>query len=183
MSTQFVSNILCITKIRLVILLLFSNISFLFAQEDSGRLVIIQNPLIPIIVTEFLPDIVLPIPDIPPNISDNPIIPDIDITFPDVPKKPNKPYYLPNRVYKVNGYRIQILQTTDRKIANQQKAIFLQQFMNAKVYMSFESPNFRIRIGDFKTYSDANKQLSKVRKAIGQAFIVKDEITIIGSGE
>ena len=49
-----------------------------------------------------------------------------------------------------------------------------------QVYTSFESPNWRCRVGDFVTRQEANDYLNKLKEArLGQgAIIVKSEVYI-----
>jgi hypothetical protein len=61
----------------------------------------------------------------------------------------------PNGQYK--GYRLQIAATHNRDDAFNAKALFLQNFPDKPSYVSYQSPNFRVRVGDFVNKSDAEK--------------------------
>jgi hypothetical protein len=74
-----------------------------------------------------------------------------------------------SRVMETNGqykgFRIQIAATNSRDDAFKAKAVFLQNFPNEQSYVSYQSPNFRVRVGNFVKRPDAEKfkeELSKV---------------------
>ncbi len=85
--------------------------------------------------------------------------------------------------HKVTGYRVQVFSggsnRTDRekaqKAANKVKAKYPQ----LPVYVHFYSPSWKCRVGNFRTYAEANKVLKQI-KAMGysQACIVKGQITV-----
>ena len=49
------------------------------------------------------------------------------------------------------GYRIQIYFGSDRTKANEIKTDFLHVFPNISTYLVYQQPNFKIRVGDYKT--------------------------------
>ena len=78
-----------------------------------------------------------------------------------------------------SGYRIEIFfssGTGSRSKALQVKTEFLKQFPDETAYMSFQTPNFKIRVGDFRTKSEALKLEKKISKNYPNAFIVSDII-------
>ena len=85
---------------------------------------------------------------------------------------------------KARGYRIQVYwggstrtdQTNAQRAGNKVSTIFPE----LQVYTSFESPNWRCRVGDFVTRQEANDYLNKLKEAkLGQgAIIVKSEVYI-----
>lgn len=80
-----------------------------------------------------------------------------------------------NGQYK--GYRVQVLSTADRTKALDTKAKLLTRFPEEKTYTVFQSPYFKIRIGNFLKKEDAEafrKTLSKLYPE--GAFVVPDVI-------
>ena len=53
---------------------------------------------------------------------------------------------------------------------------FVSSYKNIPVHVVFEDPNFKVRVGDFRTKSEALKVLVKVRETYEGAYIVKDFI-------
>lgn len=77
----------------------------------------------------------------------------------------------------IEGYRVEIFfSTNNRQRALDKKIEFLSQYPDYNVYVLFISPNFRVRIGDFRTKSEALKLFKKIEKDYSAAFVVRDNI-------
>ena len=76
------------------------------------------------------------------------------------------------------GYRIQIYFGTDRTKANEIKTDFLHLFPNAGSYLIYQQPNFKIRVGDYKSRLEAMKFLKEIQTLYSAAFIVKDDVKL-----
>jgi hypothetical protein len=64
----------------------------------------------------------------------------------------------------VQGFRIQVMNSPDRGKVFAAKARLYEQFPDWKPYLLYQSPNYKLRVGNFKTQEeaeDAMKQLSK----------------------
>lgn len=82
---------------------------------------------------------------------------------------------------KIKGYRIQIFSgsgTDSRNLALATQADFLQKFEGLPSYLVFQAPNFKIRVGDFRTKIEAEQALADIKQYFGNGFIVKDEIKL-----
>jgi hypothetical protein len=65
----------------------------------------------------------------------------------------------------VQGYRIQVINSPDRGKVFAAKARVYEQFPDWKPYLLYQSPNYKLRVGNFKTQDeaqDALKQLSRL---------------------
>lgn len=65
----------------------------------------------------------------------------------------------------VPGFRIQVMNSPDRAKVFAAKARVFEQFPDWKPYLLYQSPNYKLRVGNFKTQEeaqDAMKQLSKI---------------------
>lgn len=60
-------------------------------------------------------------------------------------------------VRNAKGYRLMVLSTSDRNAAMQLRSQLLQQFPDQKVYMSFQSPYIKLKMGNFLEREDAEK--------------------------
>lgn len=76
----------------------------------------------------------------------------------------------------IEGYRVQIYQGTKRDYANQLRSRFLSKFPEYNVYILFQTPDFRVRIGDFRNRSEAIKLKYLIEKDFLNPFIVEDNI-------
>ncbi len=85
---------------------------------------------------------------------------------------------------KARGYRIQVYwggsSRTDQTNAQRAGVKVTTVFPELHAYTSFESPNWRCRVGDFVTRQEANAYLYKLKEArLSQgAIIVKSEVYI-----
>lgn len=78
---------------------------------------------------------------------------------------------------KGKGYRVQIYFGADKSKANAEKAKFLSRGNDpTHAYEFYDVPNFKIRVGDFRTKLDAYRYLKKIKGEFPQAFIVESEI-------
>jgi hypothetical protein len=77
------------------------------------------------------------------------------------------------------GYRVQILSESGneaKKKAMEAKTTFLTQYSTFPAYLLFQTPNFKIRVGDFRTKLEAYQCLKQIQMNFPNAFVVKDEI-------
>jgi hypothetical protein len=79
----------------------------------------------------------------------------------------------------IPGYRIHIffdsgLNSSDR--AKQVRDEFLLKYPEIQAYVSWKAPNYRVRIGDFKTRLEAEKTLQLIIIDYPNAWVIKDEI-------
>ena len=84
------------------------------------------------------------------------------------------------KVGKVEGYRIQIIAvagTNSKKSAQTIVDEFSLNFPEIAVYLSYSEPNFRVRVGNFKTRLEAFSVLGDIKLIYPGAFIVKDKIS------
>lgn len=85
--------------------------------------------------------------------------------------------------HKVTGYRIQVYSggnsRSDRQRAQDIGNKIKMAFPDQPVYVHFYSPSWKCRVGNFRTYEDANRMLRKI-KAMGykSATILKGKITV-----
>ncbi|MBC8033653.1 MAG: SPOR domain-containing protein [Chitinophagaceae bacterium] len=75
------------------------------------------------------------------------------------------------------GYRIQVISTTDRSKAIAAKTRIYQVYPELKPYFLYQSPYYRLKVGNFKTYAEAEDYISPLtREFPGTVFVVKDTI-------
>lgn len=78
------------------------------------------------------------------------------------------------------GFRIQVISTRDREKAFTIKADLLTKYPTEKVYVMFQSPNFKVRFGNYVKREDAEKQRKILNKSFPNGvFVVEDVIDYI----
>lgn len=77
----------------------------------------------------------------------------------------------------LHGFRIQIF-LGKAKEAQAARTKFISEHSDLPAYAIWQSPNMKVRVGDFRTRLDAERALREVRKQHPGAYIVKDEIEL-----
>jgi len=78
-----------------------------------------------------------------------------------------------------DGFRLEIYFSSDaraREHAERVKNEFNSLFPDITSYLLFQTPNFKVRIGDFRSKSEALKTKTYISSKYPNAFIVKDNI-------
>lgn len=76
----------------------------------------------------------------------------------------------------IEGFRIQIHFGGEREKAKAVKTKFLQQFPDVPAYEVYQQPNFKVRVGDFRTRLEAQKFMNELTSTFPSSFIVSDDI-------
>lgn len=76
------------------------------------------------------------------------------------------------------GFRIQVFAGNSRADFENAKSYMLRNFPQLEIYESYSQPTYRIRVGDFLYYQDAEKYNSSLRQRFGTTRIVSEKINI-----
>jgi len=88
-----------------------------------------------------------------------------------------------NSKQKIIGWRIQIFfdsGNNSKSHAYSKKGTFMAMYPDMSVYLMFQSPYYKVRVGDFRTRVDAEGFKQKLLGAFPDAFVVRDEINFPG---
>lgn len=81
----------------------------------------------------------------------------------------------------VSGYRLMLLNTTDREVAMKLRTTLLQQYPEHKLYMSFLVPYIKLKMGNFIDKAEAEKmrkELLKLKIVTGNIYLVNEKIEL-----
>jgi hypothetical protein len=82
--------------------------------------------------------------------------------------------------YGMDGYRIQIYNSSHRNAreeSNKTRADFISKFPGIASYQKYSEPGyFKVRVGDFRTKSEATKVFLAISRVYPDAYIVPDII-------
>jgi hypothetical protein len=84
------------------------------------------------------------------------------------------------------GYRLMLLSTNDRNLAMQLRSRLLQLYPEEKVYMVYQNPFIKLKMGNFEDKGDAEnfkKQLLKQRIVPGNIYLLPENIEIKPSSD
>jgi hypothetical protein len=77
------------------------------------------------------------------------------------------------------GFRIQVISTNNRAKALEAKTKVYQQFPELKAYLLYQSPNYRLRVGNFKDRMEAETYLESIKSIFPTGiYIVNDRIEV-----
>lgn len=90
-----------------------------------------------------------------------------------------KRYITDNFARRVHGYRIRLFFDNKQSARNESEKtenLFKENFPTIPVYRSYVNPYFKVVAGDYRTKSDAMRELSAIREIFPNAFIIKEYI-------
>ena len=79
----------------------------------------------------------------------------------------------------MQGFRVEIFFSSAldaRQRALQTKAAFLRDYPDVNVYVIYISPDFKVRVGNFRTKSEALAMIKQIQDRFPKAFLVPDII-------
>jgi hypothetical protein len=99
-----------------------------------------------------------------------------------VTEKPKKIFAGESRggAYEGPGFRVQIYNGPDRNKAARIKAEFMRNYPGVPTYLTYSSPAYRVKIGDFRNRGDASPLYKEALGSYSPCMIVPDNITITG---
>jgi hypothetical protein len=78
----------------------------------------------------------------------------------------------------IQGYRVQIFFGSERKQAQDAKTKLLQLMPDEEVYLIYQQPYFKVRVGDYRTKMEAEAVYRKLLHEFDKLFIVPDKINL-----
>ncbi len=76
------------------------------------------------------------------------------------------------------GFRVQIYNGPDRNKAIAVKSEFMRLYPGVRTYLTYVSPGFRVKVGDYRNRSDAAGMLRELNSVYNPSMIVPDIINI-----
>lgn len=79
---------------------------------------------------------------------------------------------------KIDGFRVLIFFDMNKSIAEQQKAHFITLYPEHKAYIDYSAPNYRVRVGNFRTELEAEALKFELIAIFPTAIVVGDKIQL-----
>ena len=79
---------------------------------------------------------------------------------------------------RVDGYRLLIYFNQDKSLAQQQKAHFMSLYPEHSAYIDYLAPNYRVRVGNFRTKLEAEALKAELLAVFPTAIVIKDKIQL-----
>lgn len=78
----------------------------------------------------------------------------------------------------VSGFRVQIFSGLERQQAYAEQSTFKARFPSHSSYISYVQPNYRARVGDFRTRLEAEKFMNELKGYYSSLFIFSEMIIL-----
>lgn len=81
--------------------------------------------------------------------------------------------------YAIDGYRVQIFQESGNRSSTSAREVmaeFSMKYPDVPVYLTWQAPNFKVRVGDFETRMEAEGFLNKIKRYYPIAWVIRDKI-------
>ncbi len=76
----------------------------------------------------------------------------------------------------VDGFRLQIMFSNNRDDVYAAKTKLYKDFPSENCYVTYEQPNYKLRLGDFADRFAAYKMLNEILPLYPSAFVVKEQV-------
>ena len=79
----------------------------------------------------------------------------------------------------VPGFRIQVMNSPDRNKVYAAKVKIYEEFPDLKPYLWYQAPNYKLKVGNFKTQDEADQALQQLSRLFPSGlFVIRDIIEI-----
>ncbi|HMR17695.1 MAG TPA: SPOR domain-containing protein [Sphingobacterium sp.] len=76
------------------------------------------------------------------------------------------------------GFRVQIYSGNNRNEAYAVQSRFRNQFSDIDSYINYDEPNYRVKVGDFTSRSEANNFMQVLRSQYSNVFVFQEDIWV-----
>lgn len=77
-----------------------------------------------------------------------------------------------------DGFRLQLFSGTERNNANNLRNRFKGEFPDLPIYLIYQQPYYKLRVGDFRNKIEAQQFYLKLEKLYEQILIVPDKVNL-----
>ncbi len=78
----------------------------------------------------------------------------------------------------IDGFRVQIFSGPERSAAYSEQNRFKSMYPLTGCYITYTQPNYKLRVGDFRTRLEAEKFMNALRPVYKSLFIIPDKINL-----
>jgi len=79
---------------------------------------------------------------------------------------------------QINGYRIQLFFDSNKTLVDQARVKFISRFPKVDTYVTYNAPNYFLKVGDFRTELDAARIKAEVSADFPTSFIVHEKVNL-----
>jgi hypothetical protein len=75
-----------------------------------------------------------------------------------------------------DGFRVLIFSGSSRNEAYNMQAKFQEKYPDVRTYIAYREPDFRVKVGDYRSRLEAEKMVQELRRSFAGLFIVAEKI-------
>ncbi len=79
---------------------------------------------------------------------------------------------------KVRGFRVQVFSGANRSEAYAVQARFQNSYSDIGSYVTYDEPNYRVKVGDFRSRTDATAFMRELRSQYNNVFVFTEDIWV-----
>lgn len=79
---------------------------------------------------------------------------------------------------KIHGYRLQVIASSSKEAIDGERSKVVGLRNDVPTYIDYRQPNFRLKVGDFRTKLEAQKLLNELKDIFPTAIVVNDMIEL-----
>jgi hypothetical protein len=79
---------------------------------------------------------------------------------------------------QINGYRLQIFFDSEKSKVDQVRSQFAKSFPKTETYVTYNAPNYFLRVGDFRTSLEADRLKAEVGTTYPTSFIIQEKVNL-----
>lgn len=83
-------------------------------------------------------------------------------------------------IHSGRGFRVQIYSGSDRAKAIAAKSSFMRVFPNVRTYLSYSAPQFKVKVGDYKS-RQAAAEMARVLKTFFKPVMIVPDVIVVNS--
>ncbi len=76
------------------------------------------------------------------------------------------------RTITLQGFRLLMITTNKRDMALEIKSRLMKNYPDQKTYLFYQSPNFKVQFGNFRSYKEAEKAKNELESMFGKDMII-----------
>ena len=84
----------------------------------------------------------------------------------------------PETSVQINGYRVQLAFDSEKGVVDDARSKFSALYPKVDTYVEFKAPHYFLKVGDFRTYLEAEEIKANTGSLFPTAFIVKEKINL-----
>ncbi|MCO5258551.1 MAG: SPOR domain-containing protein [Crocinitomicaceae bacterium] len=79
---------------------------------------------------------------------------------------------------QISGYRLQIFFDSDKSKVDHARIQFSRSFPKIEAYVTYNAPNYFLRVGDFRTSAEADRLKAELGSEFPTSFIVQEKVNL-----